>query len=399
VKIASVVGARPNFMKIAPIVRAIRERAERQRLEGGPHVSHLLVHTGQHYDREMSELFFEQLDLPAPDVNLGVGSASQAAQTAEVMTRFEKVCLGERPTHVLVVGDVNSTIACALVAVKLGITVAHVEAGLRSFDRRMPEEINRILTDAISDYLFTTEASANANLKREGITEDKIHFVGNVMIDTLLLHRKRAERSPILQKLGLAEGDIACTPYGVLTLHRAGTVDAEESLREILEAVADIAGELPIVFPAHPRTLARINSFGMRSFLGEGYESRRGGARRGILAIEPLGYLDFLRLMSKAKVVLTDSGGIQEETTILGVPCVTLRESTERPVTVLEGTNVIAGIRRDGIVSHARAQLARSSTQLAVGTGAGIRRVPELWDGKAAQRIVEVLLGGEEYRP
>ena len=379
-KILNVVGARPNFMKIGPIIDAFRERSQ-----GGEKIEQFLVHTGQHYDRQLSALFFEQLGIPAPNVNLEVGSGSHAAQTAEIMTRFETVCVEQKPSHVLVVGDVNSTIACALVAVKLGIRIVHVEAGLRSFDRTMPEEINRILTDAIADDLFTTEKSANENLRREGIPDSKIHFVGNVMIDSLLRHRREAEQSPILRDLGLACGNQRLTPYGVLTLHRAATVDDPGRFREILEAVVEVSARLPIIFPVHPRTKSRIVAFGLQGdFRRERVLPDSSESSGGIVAVDPLGYLDFLRLMSCAKVVLTDSGGIQEETTILGIPCVTLRESTERPVTVEQGTNVIAGIRKADILDHVQKQLARSRASDPI--------VPELWDGKAAERIVEELI-------
>jgi UDP-N-acetylglucosamine 2-epimerase (non-hydrolysing) len=380
-KIVNVVGARPNFMKIGPIIHAIRERSE-----VGEGIEQLLVHTGQHYDRQLSALFFEQLGIPAPDVNLEVGSGSHAVQTAEIMTRFEAVCLERKPSHVLVVGDVNSTIACALVAAKLGIRIVHVEAGLRSFDRTMPEEINRILTDAIADELFTTEESANENLRREGIDDSKVHFVGNVMIDSLLRHRRKAEESVILKDLALESGSHAVSSYGVLTLHRAATVDDPDRLREILEAVIEVSRSMPIVFPVHPRTKSRIAAFGFQNDFRWLQISTGPSAENaaGIIAVEPLGYLDFLRLMSCARVVLTDSGGIQEETTILGVPCVTLRDSTERPVTVEQGTNVLAGIRKADIVSHVQGQLERPRTAR--------RPAPPLWDGRAAERIVDELI-------
>ena len=385
-KILNVVGARPNFMKIGPIIDAIRDRSGQERSRGGEGIEQFLVHTGQHYDRQLSALFFEQLGIPAPDVNLEVGSGSHAVQTAEIMTRFETVCLEQKPSHVLVVGDVNSTIACALVAAKLGIRIVHVEAGLRSFDRTMPEEINRILTDAIADDLFTTEQSANENLRREGIPDSKVHFVGNVMIDCLLRHRRKAEESSILKDLGLAGGNHGATPYGVLTLHRAATVDDPDRFCEILEAVAEVSKGLPIVFTVHPRTKSRIAAFGFQGdfrWVRLSTDTSNKNAR-GIIAVEPLGYLDFLRLMSSARVVLTDSGGIQEETTILGIPCVTLRESTERPVTVERGTNVLAGIKKGDILSHVQAQLDHPRT--------GRPSAPPLWDGKAAERIVAELI-------
>jgi UDP-N-acetylglucosamine 2-epimerase (non-hydrolysing) len=384
-KIVSVVGARPNFMKIGPIVAAIRGH--------GKGLEHYLVHTGQHYDRRLSELFFEQLKIPAPDVNLEVGSGSHASQTAEVMKRFEPVCLEQQPGCVLVVGDVNSTLACALVASKLGIPVAHVEAGLRSFDRTMPEEINRIVTDAISDLLFTTEESANRNLAREGVAAEKVHFVGNVMIDCLLGHRDKAAESAILEELGLATGRGGAVPYAVLTLHRPATVDDQAKLEGVLGAVERISRDLPVVFPVHPRTRSRIDSFGLGKHLreGRGTGGAEGKAARGIRAIEPLGYLEFLRLMSDSRLVLTDSGGIQEETTILGVPCVTLRDSTERPATVTAGTNILAGTREEEIVSAALLQLGPRAKRSA--------SPPPLWDGKAAVRIVDVLNRYATARP
>jgi UDP-N-acetylglucosamine 2-epimerase (non-hydrolysing) len=380
-------------MKIAPILSALRSRA--------PGIQNVLVHTGQHYDERMSALFFRQLGIPLPDVNLEVGSASHAEQTAEIMRRFEKVCLEQRPTHVLVVGDVNSTIACALVAAKLSVAVVHVEAGLRSFDRRMPEEINRILTDAISDILFTTEQSANENLRREGVPAGKVRFVGNVMIDTLVAHRQAAAESRILASLGLMDGD-GRPPYryGVLTLHRAETVDDPETLRGVLDALEGATRRMPVIFPVHPRTRSRIEAFGLGDrFRGGGVDGRHageahpagdpreGGPAPGIVPVEPLGYLDFLRLMSEARLVLTDSGGIQEETTILGVPCVTLRRSTERPVTVTHGTNIVAGTGPEQIAAAVRTQMERG--------GAGECPPPPLWDGRAAERIADVLSGKE----
>ena len=374
-KIVSVVGARPNFMKIAPVADAIASynsgAAEDARIR------HVLVHTGQHYDERMSKLFFEDLCIPRPDVDLEVGSGSHAEQTAEVMKRFEKVVLGERPDFVLVVGDVNSTIACALTAAKLGVGVIHVEAGLRSFDRSMPEEINRLLTDAISDVLFTTERSAMENLAREGVPGDKVFFVGNVMIDTLLKNVRKSEGSAIREDLGLGEG-----PYGVLTLHRPSNVDDPGVLTVIFDALMEISREIPIVFPIHPRTMTRLGEFGL-----DGRITPLEGGRRvdggGIYATDPLGYLDFLCLMANAGVVLTDSGGIQEETTILHVPCITMRENTERPVTLTEGTNRLVGTDRDKIVGACRDAL---EGRFPRGEG------PELWDGKASERIVRVLV-------
>ena len=352
-----VAGARPNFMKIAPILAACSAR---------PGLRSTLVHTGQHYDEGMSTLFFEQLRIPRPDVNLGVGSGSHAAQTAALLKRFEPVLLERRPDLVLVVGDVNSTLACSLAAVKLGIPVAHVEAGLRSFDRTMPEEINRVVTDALAELLFVTEAAGVENLRREGIAPSRVHFVGNVMIDTLLAHREAARRCDIVERLGLARGR-----YAVLTLHRPANVDTPAALGAILEPVAELARAMPIVFPVHPRTRAALDAFTPTLSVGE-----------GVRLIEPAGYLDFLRLISDARLVLTDSGGIQEETTILGVDCVTLRENTERPVTVEHGTNRLGGTGSAGIRRAIEAVLAAKRGEVPP---------PPLWDGRAAQRIVAVL--------
>lgn len=354
-----VVGARPNFMKVAPILAAAA---------GRPEIDCLLVHTGQHYDERMSTLFFKELGLPQPDVYLGIGSGTHAVQTARVMLAFEET-LDAHPTDVvLVVGDVNSTLACALVAAKRGIRVAHVEAGLRSGDRRMPEEINRILTDQISDYLFTTERLADQNLKAEGIPAERIHFVGNVMIDTLLHHRERARQSAILDRLGLTPG---C--YAVCTLHRPSNVDTLAAAENTVRALEELARRLPVVLPMHPRTQARLEQFGL-------LERARGGGR--VQIVEPLGYLDFLALMDRAQLVFTDSGGIQEETTVLGVPCFTFRENTERPITITEGTNRLIGLDP--------CRLAAELDDLPAGRSqAG--KIPEFWDGKAAERILAAL--------
>ena len=314
-KVLNVVGARPNFMKVAPLVAAMKRR--------GREFAPLVVHTGQHYDARMSDAFFRDLGLPEPDVHLGVGSGSHAAQTARVMIEFEPVVLEHKPDWVLVVGDVNSTLACALVCSKLGVKVAHVEAGLRSRDRAMPEEINRILTDQISDLLLTPSPDGDANLRGEGIPESRIRFVGNVMIDSLLAQLKNAENSRIREDLGVAGAD-----YAALTLHRPSNVDDPAAFARILDALENIAQRLPIIFPVHPRTRARLDEFGLAARLEQ---------TANIRVIEPLGYLDFLRLYSGARLVLTDSGGIQEETTALGIPCLTLRENTERPVTVTLG--------------------------------------------------------------
>jgi UDP-N-acetylglucosamine 2-epimerase (non-hydrolysing) len=356
-RIISVVGARPNFMKIAPLV------AECARVPG---ISHLLVHTGQHYDPGMSEVFFRDLSIPAPDIDLGVGSASHAVQTAQIMIEFEKVCARESPDLVIVVGDVNSTMAATLVAAKLNIPVAHVEAGLRSFDRAMPEEINRVVTDQLADYLFTTSREADENLKREGVNPERIHFVGNVMIDTLLKHRERADGLNVASRLGI-EGDA----YALMTLHRPSNVDNRATLQDILTAVQDISTSLPVIFPIHPRTSQRIREFELDSMV-----------HGKVQLTEPLGYLEFLNLMARARLVLTDSGGLQEETTILGVPCLTIRENTERPVTISEGSNELVGTDPDRI---------RAAAERILSGKWKTPRVPEFWDGKAAERIVAIL--------
>jgi UDP-N-acetylglucosamine 2-epimerase (non-hydrolysing) len=358
-KIVNVVGARPNLMKVAPLMDAYA------RAEG---VEPLLVHTGQHYDANMSDLFFRQLGIPEPQLNLGVGSGSHAVQTAEIMKAFEPVLLEHRPDAVLVIGDVNSTIACGLVAVKLGIRLVHVEAGLRSFDREMPEEINRVLTDTISDLLFCSEQSGVDNLRREGIPDDRVHFVGNVMIDTLLRHRERALRSTILEELAVGDG-----PYAVLTLHRPSNVDDPAILGGLLDALEVVQNDMPVLFPAHPRTREMLKRSGL---------AERAASFGNFRMVDPLGYLDFLRLMATARVVLTDSGGIQEETTILNVPCLTLRENTERPVTVELGTNQIVGQDPEQIVAAYRRVTSGEAAQGCV---------PPLWDGGAAERIVDVL--------
>ena len=364
VKIINIVGARPNFMKIAPLMDAYADCSG---------IETVLVHTGQHYDERMSELFFRQLGIPEPDINLGVGSASHAAQTAEIMRAFEPVVLEHKPDAVLVVGDVNSTIACGLVAVKLGTKLVHVEAGLRSFDRTMPEEINRVLTDTISDLLFCSEQSGVDNLRREGIPEERIFFVGNVMIDTLLKNKAKADKSTILDELRLSAGK-----YAVLTLHRPSNVDDPQAFRRILAALEVIQHELPIVFPIHPRTRKNLENSPLSDWVG---------TMENLRLIEPVGYLDFLKLMSSAKLVLTDSGGIQEETTILKVPCLTLRENTERPVTVDVGSNRVVGTDTETILSGFRDIVAGRVRQ---------EGTPELWDGKAAQRIVRIIT--EELR-
>lgn len=404
-KLLLVAGARPNFMKIASIVAALDTHncTAQQRFD------YLVLHTGQHYDEKMSGTFFRELRLPRPAIDLEVGSGSHAAQTAEIMKRFEPVLEKERPDAVIVVGDVNSTIACALVASKVTYPggaeaskrgrplIVHVEAGLRSRDRSMPEEINRLLTDSIADLLFVTEADAVRNLVREGVPRHRIHFVGNTMVDTLLQHRARAEQSPVLENLGLqsssrpaAQSSPSFTgsrkeiavPYGVVTLHRPRNVDDPAVFRGILDALLKISLKLPLIFPVHPRTLAHIVRFGLTSECRVlGPEDKVAETNAGLYCIGPLGYLDFLRLTSKAKIVLTDSGGIQEETTVLGVPCVTLRENTERPVTITEGTNILAGMSTSTIVRAANKKLREP-----VRPGR-----PKYWDGKAGGRIVAIL--------
>ena len=365
-KVINVAGARPNFMKVAPIVAAM----ERRQAEFQP----LLIHTGQHYDETMSEAFFRDLKMPEPEVYLGVGSASHAAQTAAIMRAFEPVVIKQKPDWVLVVGDVNSTLACALVCAKLGIKVAHVEAGLRSRDRTMPEEINRLLTDQIADLLLTPSQDADANLRAEGIPEERIRFVGNVMIDSLLEYLPIANKSRIRQDLGFEGKD-----YAILTLHRPSNVDQLQVFAGILDALEEIGRRLPIVFPVHPRTLKMIAESGLT-------ERIRNTA--GLRLTDPEGYLDFLQLLSGARLVLTDSGGIQEETTVLGIPCVTLRENTERPITVEMGTNTIAGTNPANITKAAFRALDKTPRTAAP-------RVPPLWDGHTADRILDALLEKE----
>lgn len=360
-KILSVVGARPNFMKIAPVIHAISRRATE--------FTSVLVHTGQHYDAEMSEGFFRDLDLPPPDHHLGVGSASHAAQTANVMLRFEPVLTREKPDWTLVVGDVNSTLACTLVCAKLGARVAHVEAGLRSYDRTMPEEINRVLTDAAADLLLTPSADADRNLRREGIPEERIEFVGNVMIDALHSQSARAAGSTIRERLGVDR-----EPYAVATLHRPSNTDHRETLDGILRALVEISRRLPVIFPVHPRTRKSIAGFGLDDHLRSSDNLR---------LIDPLGYVDFLRLYSGARLVLTDSGGIQEETTALGIPCLTLRETTERPVTVELGTNRVVGCDPSRII--------RSALEALHSTRPDSAPPPPLWDGRTADRILDAL--------
>jgi UDP-N-acetylglucosamine 2-epimerase (non-hydrolysing) len=358
-KILNIVGARPNLPKIAPLMRVMKQHAD---------VEPVLVHTGQHYDAGLSDIFFQQMGIPAPDVNLEVGSGSHAAQTAEILKRIEPVLLDQRPDVVLVVGDVNSTIAVSLAAVKLGMRVAHVEAGLRSFDRSMPEEINRLLTDALADFLFVTEEDAITNLLKEGRPRESIHLVGNVMIDSLRYFLPVAQNSAIGAELGLRDAS-GWRRFGVLTLHRPSNVDSLDSLDRMLSAIDAISAEIPIIFPVHPRTQQRLAASGRNH-------------HPQLRVIPPLGYLDFLCLLSHATLVLTDSGGIQEETTALGVPCLTLRENTERPITISQGTNQLVGTRPERIIAAARGLLAGNSAP---------GRIPPLWDGHAAERIVDIL--------
>ena len=359
-KIVNVVGARPNFMKIAPLMNEYKRHSD---------IEPLLVHTGQHYDHQMSNLFFSELGIPKPDVNLGVGSNSHACQTAEIMKAFEPVVLEHKPDVVLVVGDVNSTIACGLVAVKLGVKLVHIEAGLRSFDRSMPEEINRVLTDSISDLLFCTEQSGIDNLLREGISKEKMFLVGNVMIDTLLKNKAKAATSNVLSQFNLDGNDFA-----VLTLHRPVNVDDPDTFGRIFDALTIIQNDMPVVFPIHPRTRKNLSSWS----LGEHIEKLP-----NLRLTDPLGYLDFLKLMSSAKLVLTDSGGIQEETTILKIPCLTLRENTERPITTQVGSNRVVGTDTDKIIETYRQ---------VVDGGWCKPQIPPLWDGHASERIVRILL-------
>lgn len=358
-KIVHVVGTRPNLIKIAPIVKEMNKY---------PEINHVLLHTGQHYDYEMSQVFFEELALADPDVYLNIGSASHAVQTAKIMIEFEKFALDWHPDLVLVVGDVNSTLACALTAAKLNIPIAHVEAGLRSFDRTMPEEINRIVTDALSSFLFTPSRDADVNLKREGISEDKIFFVGNVMIDTLLTYRDRIINLSILDQFGLAAGN-----YLFLTLHRPSTVDNKKILEGILTALEEIQRSLPILFPVHPRTAQRLQEHNLDDFAK---------SMPNLKIVKPLAYLANLHAIAKAKFVLTDSGGIQEETTYLGVPCLTLRENTERPVTVIEGTNKVIGTNPKRILEETRHLL---NGEVVIG------QIPELWDGRTSERIIRLI--------
>jgi UDP-N-acetylglucosamine 2-epimerase (non-hydrolysing) len=356
-KAAVVVGARPNFMKVAPLMREFARR-------GGTETR--LVHTGQHYDENMSKIFFEDLELPEPDIYLGAGSGSHAEQTARVMVEFEKIVLGDRPDLIIVVGDVNSTLACSIVGSKLWIPVAHVEAGLRSFDLAMPEEINRMVTDILARFCFTTCPEAEINLKREGVGEERIFFVGNIMIDSLLYYIDRAGGSEVLERLGLVEKD-----YILVTLHRPSNVDDPDELRELFAMLSRLAERMPVVFPIHPRTKKMLESADPPVALSD-----------RLRLIDPVGYLDFIGMMKSAGIVVTDSGGIQEETTVLGIPCVTVRENTERPITIELGTNILAG------TDPARVEAAVTGI---LDRGIGEHSLPPLWDGKTAGRIADVL--------
>lgn len=357
-KVLHIVGARPNFMKVAPLYKVIAERGR---------LAQVLVHTGQHYDVKMSDVFFTDLGMPAPDVHLGIGSGSHGEQTARTMLELEKVFLKEKPDLVSVVGDVNSTLAGALVASKMGILISHVEAGLRSFDNRMPEEINRIVTDRIADLLLTPSPDADANLLKEGADPSRIHFVGNVMIDSLLASKARADQLTTLADLGLAPRG-----YAVCTLHRASNVDDPKVLGGLISALAQVAERLPIIFPVHPRTRKMLADKGLGGLLERA---------PGLRLVEPMGYLEFLALTSQARLILTDSGGLQEESTALGVPCLTLRENTERPITVEQGTNLVVGI--DPV------RICEAAEQILDGNGKK-GRVPDLWDGRTSERIADV---------
>ena len=385
-KVLTVVGARPNFMKVAPIVAEITRHNGRVSAEALPAqtIQHVLVHTGQHYGELMSDSFFRDLRIPAPDVQLDVGSGSHAVQTAQIMTKFEAVLLTEKPDVVMVVGDVNSTLACALVTAKIAFdgagtrpVIVHVEAGLRSFDPSMPEEINRVLTDHLADVLLVTEESGLRNLRYEGVAPERIHLVGNTMIDCLLAFKDTADASTILEEFRLTEAGTN-RRYAVLTLHRPSNVDRRDALLDILAGLEELATEIPIVFPVHPRTRRRIQQFGLEF----GLASHARNSTRGLVLTEPRGYLDFLCLLKHATLVVTDSGGVQEETTCLGIPCVTVRENTERPVTVESGTNIVAGTVTASIRNAIRRQMVARTTNVA----------PPKWDGRAAERIVDVLL-------
>ncbi|MFA5356515.1 MAG: UDP-N-acetylglucosamine 2-epimerase (non-hydrolyzing) [Candidatus Omnitrophota bacterium] len=372
IKIINVVGARPNFMKVAPLIKKMRLFPGR--------IDPVLVHTGQHYDYRMSRVFFRDLDLPKPDIHLEVGSGNHGEQTGRILIKFEKVLQKYKPDMVLVVGDVNSTVACALASVKLNIPVAHVEAGLRSFDMSMPEEVNRIVTDRISTYLFTPCQEANNNLLREGIENNRIFLVGNVMVDSLMEGIKKAASMKIADKLGLEKKG-----YILVTAHRPSAVDNKSRLLGLINGLSRLSKRIPVVFPMHPRTKKNIAKFGLRKyFVAAGEVS--GGGKHKIIYLDPMGYLSFLSLMSSASFVVTDSGGIQEETTILNIPCITIRENTERPITITEGTNVLAGLSRDKLLSLAYSIMNGKFKRAAA---------PRFWDGKTAHRIVKKIIDKE----
>lgn len=356
-KIISVVGARPNFMKMAPLHKEI--------IKNYPEIKHLICHTGQHYDENMSKIFFEEFNLSEPDFYLGVGSGTHAEQTAKVMLEFEKILLSEKPDLIIVYGDVNSTMACSIVSAKLRIKIAHVEAGLRSFDNSMPEEINRIITDRISDYLFVTEKSGLENLRNEGVDENKIFFVGNVMIDSLITFLEQANQSEILDHLNLDN-----KKYILITMHRPSNVDSPEFMQEFFDLLNDISTDYKIVFPMHPRTKNNLDKFKIK-------------VQENVIITEPIGYIDFLKLIKDSKLIITDSGGIQEESTYLGVQCITVRNNTERPITVEIGTNTLAGTNLD--------EVGRIVKQRLNGT-IKIGNIPQLWDGKSAERICKILV-------
>lgn len=356
--ISIIAGARPNFIKIAPIIHAIIKSKKK-----GDNIDYRLVHTGQHYDKKMSDTFFDELNIPQPDVNLGAGGGSQAEQTAAIMVEFEKELIKNPADLVLVVGDVTSTMACAIVAKKLNTKVAHVEAGIRSFDLTMPEEINRMVTDSITDYFFTTSETANVNLRKAGISDDAIFFVGNVMIDTLKANESRFTEPPVFTEKGLSKGN-----YIVITLHRPANVDEENKLKDMIGEIMDNVQGLPVIFPVHPRTEKILNQLGI--------------THENLHAIEPLGYLEFNYLVKNSKAVITDSGGITEETTVMGIPCITLRDNTERPETCTVGTNELIGTQPENI-KPALQKLFEGNWKKG--------GIPELWDGKTAERIVEVL--------
>jgi UDP-N-acetylglucosamine 2-epimerase (non-hydrolysing) len=363
-KFLVIAGARPNFMKVAPIIQEIQKYSAAA-ANRGMQLDYRLIHTGQHYDEKMSDIFFTDLGIPAPDVNLAVGSGSHAVQTANLMLKFEPICEKEKPDWVVVVGDVNSTMACTLVCSKLGIKVAHVEAGLRSFDREMPEEVNRIVTDALADLLLTPSADADENLKREGIPEAKIKLVGNVMIDALMANLEKARTSQILSRLGLAKKD-----FVYVTLHRPSNVDNREGLAGIMSELQRLADNTPVVFPMHPRTCKMCEEFGIPL-----------DKHRGIRVVEPLGYHDSLCLTEAARFILTDSGGLQEESTYFKTPCLTLRPNTERPVTITMGSNKLTNLKR----------LSKDVDEMLAGR-TEVGQIPPLWDGRTSERIVRSLI-------